>query len=158
MRLSTSARRLPRARRLASLGSGAQCRGAFLLEALIALGVFSFGMLGVLALVAGALQASGSAQWRSEGFDIAAATLARIWTEDPATLASRYDPATDGAGYRALLAQALRLPGVTALANTPGVAIDDDAKRRRVRVTVRWQSPADVAVHQASVTGMLPHR
>src|SRR6185437_16712246 len=76
-------------------------RGAFLLEALIALVVFSLGMLGLLGLLAGALHASGGARWRGEGFAIAAGTLARIATEDPASLVARYDAAADGAGYRA---------------------------------------------------------
>ena len=135
----------------------AGCAGAILLEALIALGVFSVGMLGLLVLLSGALRASGSAQWRGEGFDIAASTLARMWTEDASTLASRYDAAADGAGYRALAAQAMRLPGVSRAANAPRVSIDDTAEGRRVRVTVLWQSPADASVHQASVTGVLPH-
>lgn len=135
----------------------ARCRGAFLLEALVALGVFSLGMLGLLGLLAGALRTSGSAQWRSEGFDIAAAAIARMWTEDPGTLGSRYEAATGGAGYRAILVQAMRLPGVTAATNTPRITVDDTAERRRVQVTVLWQLPSDGVVHQASVTGVLPH-
>jgi type IV pilus assembly protein PilV len=135
----------------------AGCAGAFLLEALVALGVFSVGMLGLLVLLAGALRASGGAQWRSEGFDIAAAALARMWTEDAGTLAARYDAAADGAGYRGLLAQAMRLPGVTPAANAPRVVVDDTAGARRIRVTVRWQLPSDAVVHQASVTAVLPH-
>lgn len=133
-----------------------RCRGQFLVEALVALGVFSLGMLALLALLAGALRTSGSAQWRSEGVDIAASALARMWTEDPGTLAARY-AATDGDGYRAILAQAMRLPGVTAATNVPSVTVDDTAQRRRVRVTVLWQLPAEAVVHRASVTGVLPH-
>lgn len=142
----------PRVRR-----SGAsKRRGMFLLEALVALVVFSLGMLGLLGLLAGALRASGSAQWRTEGFDIASATLARMWTEDPATLAARYDAAADGAGYRQLLSDAMRLPGVSASANAPSVAVDDVAEGRRIRISVHWQLPADAVAHDASIVGVLP--
>lgn len=142
----------------ADRATAARCRGTFLLEALVALCVFSLGMLGLLGLLAGALRASGSAQWRSEGFDIAAAAVARMWTEEPGTLESRYDAAAGGAGYRAILAQAMRLPGVTTAINAPRVTVEDTGERRRVRVTVLWQLPSDAVAHQASVIGVLPHR
>ncbi|HEX6796006.1 MAG TPA: hypothetical protein VF304_19375 [Casimicrobiaceae bacterium] len=145
-------------KRLVSVAIGPRrLLGAYLLEALIALVVFSLGMLGLLGLLAGALHASGGARWRSEGFDIAAATLARIATEDPASLVARYDPAADGAGYRALLAQALRLPGVSAGANAPSVSVDDATESRRIRVTVHWQLPGEAVTHEASISAALPH-
>ena len=139
------------------LGGSTKSAGAFLVEALVALVVFSLGMLGLLALLAGALRASGNAQWRSEGADLAAAAIARMTTEDGATLAARY-AATDGDAYRALLQQATRLPGVTSTSNAPSVDIEDTAERRRVRVDVRWLAPGETNAHRASVSAMLPHR
>jgi type IV pilus assembly protein PilV len=133
-------------------------RGAFLLEALVALIVLSLGLLGVLGLLAGAMRASGSAQWRSEGFDVAAAALARISTDDPAGVAARYDPSVDGPGYRQLLVQAMRLPGVSPDVNAPIVSIVDGAESRHIRVIVRWQLPGEGTSHKASVSGALPHR
>lgn len=132
-------------------------RGAFLLEALVAIVVFSLGMLGLLGLLVDAQRTSGSAQWRAEGFDIASAALARMWTEDPATLAARYDPAVDGVGYRQLLSDAMRLPGVSASVNAPSVTIDDVAEGRRIRISVHWQLHDEGVVHDASVVGVLPH-
>jgi type IV pilus assembly protein PilV len=132
-------------------------RGAYLLEALVALIVFSLGMLGLLGLLAGAVHASGSAKWRSEGFDIAAGTVARIATEDPASVVERYDASRDGPGYRALLEQAMQLPGVSATVNAPTVSVDDALDGRRIRVTVHWQLPGDAAVHEASISAALPH-
>lgn len=131
-------------------------RGMYLLEALVALVVLSLGVLGLLGLLAGALRGSAGATWRNEGFGIAADALARISTEAPAAIVERYDAATDGAGYRALLAQALRLPGVASDANVPDVSIDDAGESRRVRVVVRWQPPGERA-HQASIHVALPH-
>jgi type IV pilus assembly protein PilV len=130
--------------------------GAFLIEALVALVVFSLGMLGLLALLAGALRASGNAQWRSEGSDLAAAAIARMTTEDGSTLPARY--ATDGDAYRALLQQATRLPGVSSGINAPSIDIEDTTEHRRVRVDVRWLAPGETTAHRASVSAMLPHR
>jgi type IV pilus assembly protein PilV len=131
-------------------------RGAFLLEALVALVVFSVGAVALLGLIANALRASGTAQWRSEAFDIAASTLSRMWTEDPAALPARYDAAASGPGYRALLAAAMRLPGVSGVGNAPVVTIDDASGRSRVSVTVYWQAPSEAGAHRASVNAVLP--
>jgi type IV pilus assembly protein PilV len=139
-------------------GDRSRSRGAYLLEALIALIVFSFAMLGLLALLAGAIDASGRAKWRSEGFAIAAGAVARIATEDPASLVERYDASRDGAGYKLLLAQASGLPGVSDAANAPSVGVDDAVDSRRVRVTVRWQLPGEASAHEASISAALPHR
>jgi type IV pilus assembly protein PilV len=131
--------------------------GVFLLEALLALVVFSLAMLGLLGLLTHALRDSGSAHWRGEAFDVAAGALSRMWAEDPAALAARYDGAADGPGYRALLAAAMRLPGVTAASNAPRVTIDDSTSTsHRVSVTVYWQLPAEANAHHASVAGVLP--
>jgi len=131
-------------------------RGTYLLEALVALVVLSLGMFGLLGLLAGALRGSAGATWRGDGFDIAADALARISAEAPATIVDRYDASADGAGYRALLAQATRLPGVSSDANAPNVSIDDAGEIRRVRVVVRWQPPGE-RLHQASIHVALPH-
>jgi len=130
-------------------------RGMYLLEALVALVVLSLGMLGLLGLLAGALRASGAVTWRGEGFGIAADALARITTEAPAGVAARYDSA-GGDGYRALLAQAARLPGVSSDANAPDVSVDDSGESRRVHVVMRWQPPGERA-HTASIHVALPH-
>jgi type IV pilus assembly protein PilV len=134
-----------------------RARGVFLLEALVALVVFTLGAIALLGVIADALRATGTARWRGEAFDIASSTLSRMWAEDPAALAARYDAAASGPGYQALLAAAMRLPGVNALANAPVVTIDDGASDgRRVSVTVFWQLPVERSPHRASVTGVLP--
>ena len=52
-------------------------RGTFLLEALVAIVVFSLALLGLASAIAGALRQAGAAQWRSEAVDAGASTLAR---------------------------------------------------------------------------------
>lgn len=131
-------------------------RGGFLLEALVALVVFSLASIALLGLVAGALRQSGSAQWRAEAVGIASAAVSLMWTEEPAALVSSYDSTARGPGYRELVAAAMRLPGVAAGTNEPRVSIVDLPDGRRVSVTVFWQLPSDIASHRAVVAGTLP--
>jgi len=130
--------------------------GTFLLEALVAIVVFAVGTLGLLELIAGAARESGNARWRNEAFTLAASTLSRMWTDDPATLNALYD-ATSGAGYRALRVAAERLPGVSSGVNAPLVAVDTSIPGRwRVAITVFWQQPGERRAHRALAAGMLP--
>jgi type IV pilus assembly protein PilV len=131
-------------------------RGTFLLEALVALVVLSLASAGLLGIVAHALRESGNARWRAEAFDLASSTFARMAADDVAQLDARYAN-TAGAGYRALLAAAARLPGVSADTNAPEVAIDATASgARRVAISVRWQLPSEGGAHRASVGGVIP--
>jgi len=131
--------------------------GMFLLEALVAIVVLSFGLLGLLGLVANALHASGGVAWRQQAFDVGASALSQMWTENPSVLASRYDAATNGPGYRALLAAAMRLPGVDARTNAPVVTFDDAAiDGTHVSVTLFWRVPMRPDIHRSTVTGVLP--
>ena len=130
--------------------------GTLLLEALVALVVLSLASAGLLGIVAHALRESGNARWRAEAFDLAASTFARMVTEDAALLDARY-ASTAGAGYRALLASAMRLPGVTADTNAPQVAVDTTASgARRIAISVSWQLPNEGGAHHASVAGVIP--
>ncbi len=76
--------------------------GAFLIEALVAVLVFSVAAAGVFSLLANGLRASDNARSRTEASDVAAATLARMSTEDIVTLADRYDALGGGSGFRTL--------------------------------------------------------
>ena len=131
-------------------------RGTFLLEALVALVVLSLASAGLLGIVAHTLRESGNARWRAEAFDLAASTFARMAADDLALLDASYAVAS-GAGYRALLGAATRLPGVSADTNAPEVAIAATAGgARRVAISVRWQSPGECGAHRESISGVLP--
>lgn len=144
-------------RRRSNRRSPGRARGAFLLEALLAVVVFAIGLLGLLGLIANAMRESGNARSRGEAFDIASSALSRMWTEDPAELEARYDRTTNGPGFRMLLDAASRLPGVTTTSNLPVVTIEDSLNdRRRVGITVYWQQPGEALPHRSTVTGVLP--
>jgi Tfp pilus assembly protein PilV len=144
---------LPRRSRKAFQAERASQCGTFLIEALVALLVVSIASAGLFALMGNLLRASTDALLRAEATELAAATLARMATDSPATLADRYDASTGGSGFVALASAAQRLPGVTAVKNLPSVNVapGPSAGTRRVSVTVRWQAPNDPSARVASM-------
>jgi hypothetical protein len=132
-------------------------RGAFLVEALVAVIVFSTAAAGVFALLADAVRASGNARSRAAATDLAAATLARMSAEDPLTLRDRYDGAASGPGFRSLAASAQQLPGVTEAVNLPVVSFTPgpSANSLQVSLTVYWQLPSDAVLHRAVMTSVV---
>lgn len=135
----------------------ARARGAFLLEALVGMLVFAVAAAAAVALIASAVRAGTDADLRSAATALAAATLARMATDDFATLAERYEASRDGAGYRALAARARLLPGVTTSVNLPSLSITDgpSISSRRVDVVVSWQPPGAARAHRASMTTVI---
>jgi len=104
-------------------------RGTFLLEALIAALVFSFGSLAMVGLQARAVRHANDAQYRGEAAQLAQAVLAEMGATDVATLATRFDARSGGAGYTALLDRAKNLPGVSATQNSPDILVDRVLRR-----------------------------
>jgi hypothetical protein len=129
-------------------------RGSFLIEALVALLVVSIACAGLFALIANLVRASTDSLLRAEASELAAATLARMATDNPAALADRYDASAGAPGFAALAIAARRLPGVTAVTNLPSVAVapGPSAATRSVSVSVRWQTPNDPTAHVASMS------
>src|SRR3954464_3062995 len=145
--------RLPRGQNVHDI-AGASQRGAFLIEALIAILVVSIACAGLFTLMANLLRTTSESLLRAEAMDLAAGALARMAAENPATLAERYDASAGAPGFVALATAARRLPGVAAGANLPTVAVAPGPSMgtQRVSVTVRWQAPHDATVHRASMT------
>ena len=129
-------------------------RGAFLIEALMAVLVVSIASAGLFTLMANLLRTSSESLLRAEAVELAAAAVGRMAAESPATLADRYDASAGAPGFVALATAARRLPGVTAVANLPTVTVapGPSAGTRSVSVTVRWQAPSDSTVHRTSMT------
>jgi Tfp pilus assembly protein PilV len=132
-------------------------QGAFLIEALVALLVFSMTTAGTFALLASAFRASGNAAARMEATDVAVAALGQMSVEEIPTLGDRYDAQRAGQGYRAIAASAKRLPGVTDTANLPVVSVTagPSLNSRRISIVVFWQLPNDTAPHRAVVSSVV---
>ena len=89
--------------------------GAFLLEALVAILVISFGILGIVGLQARSLAAVGDAQYRGEAAFYAQSLAGRMWAHDPTDVVAYF--ATGGTGYtnwnNQVTAAGSGLPGAT---------------------------------------------
>lgn len=124
--------------------------GGFLLEALVALLIFSFGLLAMAGMYARAVGHFNEAQFRANAAELVHGTLAAMRAMDATTLAARFDRSAGAPGWLALLDQAKRLPGVSDTQNLPTLSIIDgpSATSRLVSLEVSWQVPGDVQVHR----------
>lgn len=116
--------------------------GVALLEALIAVLIVSFGILGIIGLQANTIAATTDARFRVEAGALADRIVAEMWV-NPANLANY---AWDGVGspdpVLAVWVNDVRntLPGTVALPPTIDIAADNVTT-----VTIRWQPPSGQA-------------
>jgi len=138
-------------RSIADIASrGVRRRGSVLIEGLLALVVFSVGLVALLLLLAAALRETGNAHYRTQASLLASDLIASMWIGDrtAAALQTRFaDPkATE---YSQWLARVqATLPGVSATRNLPALEINAD---RAVTLTLRWQPPGEPDAHQLVV-------
>src|ERR1700730_3520757 len=62
---------------------GARQRGSYLLDGLIALLIFAFGVLGLIGMIGGSIRASNDARYRAEAINLANAMVGDMWTTLP---------------------------------------------------------------------------
>jgi len=118
-------------------------RGMMLLEALIAILIFSVGILGVVGLQATAVQQSTAARYRAEAALLAEQLIGRMWVDNrsAAALKAKYENCGTCAGYNEWFETVkATLPGVTDEDNEPTVNVSD---KGIVTITLFWQSPGE---------------
>ena len=128
--------------------------GSVLLEGLLAILIFSVGLLSILMLLSTALVEVGNARTRSEASLLAADLIAEMWTGDRtvASLQSRYADTT-AADYQRWQQQVVtRLPGITAKVNQPTVTVDQN---RKVTIQLAWKSPGQTQSHSLLTTATI---
>ena len=124
--------------------------GFALLEAMLAILVFSVGLLAILMLLSVSLLEVGNARYRSQASLLASGVIADMWTADRSVqnLRARFGNANASAYQRWLASVVATLPGVTANANQPVITIDDD---RTVSISMQWQAPGEATAHRLLV-------
>ena len=118
--------------------------GIVLLEALIAILIFSMGILAIVGMQAVAVKQVSDAKYRSEACLLANQLIGTMWASDriPATLKANFDSSTAGAAYTTWASNvSATLPGVPA--NPP--TVDVDAATGAVTVTVYWLAPSELS-------------
>lgn len=131
-----------------------------LLEALIAILIFSMGILAMIGLQAAAVKLSGDAKYRSDANLLANQLIGQMWVSDhtPAILQAAFQggpqtpTVTDGASYTAWVNNvAAALPGVSGVAaNQPVVTVTTvnpiapaTSTSSVVSVVLLWKSPTE---------------
>lgn len=121
--------------------------GGSLLEGLLAILLFSVGMLSLLILLSATLVETGNARYRSEASLLASDLITQMWTGDRslAELRARFTEPGSEDYQRWLATVHSRLPGTSGTTNLPTISIDDE---RQVKIHMRWQAPGDGKTHQ----------
>jgi len=143
--------------------SGRTQRGAFLLEALIGILIFSLGVLGIVGLQARAIRFTNDAEFRAEAMYLANSLISQMWTDDRALLKPKYDSTVGGLGYTLFKAKVhTALAGATIFPE-PVVNVDgppplpqaNSATSNVVQVQISWQMPGDLVTHNYTTTGVI---
>lgn len=129
-------------------------QGVVLLEALIGILIFSFGIIGLVGLQAAMLKSTSAAQYRSEAGYIAQQQLGLMWA-DPCNLAAY---STGGATPIASLPNGTLMITHQYSGNEPNDACPAGHQRiDQTTITVTWQLPGESMPHQVvnstSITG-----
>lgn len=136
-------------------------KGSVLLEAFIAIVLFSIGILGLVGVQATALKNSAEAKNRAEAAYLANQIIGRMWADNPANLGSYAHNPTAGAGCN-FAGGASANANVTAwlgTVSTPGTVAGNlpgapPARQQitigannEVTVTICWQKPGETVPH-----------
>jgi type IV pilus assembly protein PilV len=137
-------------------------RGSVLLEALIAILIFSLGILAIVGLQATAINLSSDAKYRTDATLLANQVIGQMFVSDrtPTTLQSTFagSSGSGGSEYMTWVADvADALPGVSGnVANQPSVSVVPNATNGcTVTVTVNWQLPGGVKHNATSVAQII---
>jgi type IV pilus assembly protein PilV len=122
--------------------------GVMLLEALIAILIFSIGILAVVGLQAAAIKTVADSKYRSEASFLANQLVAQMWT-DNGNIANYAYPGGTAPALTAWVAQVTaRMPGaVPPIVTITGATVQGG----QVMIDVRWRTPEETA------QGLPPH-
>jgi type IV pilus assembly protein PilV len=130
----------------------ARQRGSYLLEALIAILIFAFGVLGLIGLLGSSIRVTNDARYRSEAANLASAMIADMWTMTAARMDSDFGPSgTRLAAWKTKAASLLPSADATVDLTPPGLS----PQSRTVVVTVFWKLPGETERHQHLMTAQI---
>ena len=144
-------------------------RGFMLVEALVAILVFSLGILGVVGMQARSVQMMTDATFRAQAAQHASELISEMWTVDPSKLAGLFGSSPAGTRYEQwwnrVKSGSTALPGASTLApevtvettqiTYPATLAVGNQTATRVTVTVRWQAPGAAAASAYTTSAMI---
>lgn len=122
----------------------ARQEGLAVVENLVAILIFSFGILGIVGLLATSMKSSAAAKYRNEASMLANQIVGQMWIADKSNTALKASfESPGGASFVSWKTSVSNvLPGVDT--NAPTVVIDAN---NVATVTVRWRAPGEPAAH-----------
>jgi type IV pilus assembly protein PilV len=123
--------------------------GVVIIENLVALLIFSMGILGIVGLLATSVKNTTDAKYRNDASLLANRIISQMWLDNKSNAALKTNYASpSGASYIAWKdSVADSLPDVSA--NPPTITIDTN---NVVTVTIFWKMPSDPDKHRYVVT------
>lgn len=122
--------------------------GVLMLEVLLAMLIFAFGLLAVLSLQGASIREIGESRYRMDAAILADQLVGQMWADDRtnATLAANYDSANNPAapGYAPWALQVSQLLPNAVGPNAPTVTVD---AANLVTINIFWQAPEDQVRH-----------
>jgi len=137
-------------------------QGAYLLEALIGILVFSFGVLGIVGLQAQAIRFTNDAEYRAEAVYLANALISQMWSDKLSDLKINYDSVVAGPKYVTFKADVVSRMRGAIFPTDPIVKVDTadlppavTTTSSVVQVQIFWQLPGDSTTHNYVTTGVI---
>lgn len=130
--------------------------GVVILEALIAILLFSIGILGIVGALSTSVSNGSEAQYRTEAAFHAESLIAELRVASPQTRASNY-ASPSGSSFvtwkNRVTTGASALPGAGLTANLP-TAVFSGTNNQNVAITIRWQKNNGTQRTYAVVTAL----
>jgi type IV pilus assembly protein PilV len=126
--------------------------GSYLLEALIAILIFAFGVLGLIGLLGNSIRVTNDARYRAEAANLANGMIADMWTTTTANIATDF-----GSGGTKLTKWTDKVAALLPGGIAPDVTVTDglSTESKTVVVTVYWQLPGEAMRHQQVMTAQI---
>jgi type IV pilus assembly protein PilV len=113
-------------------------RGFTLIEVLVALLIFAFGVLALVGLQVTAIRQSGNAKYRSDAAMLANQLIGQMWVTDRVTANLQTSFNTGGAQYNTWLTGVQSALPVVGIASAPTVSVSASGV---VTINIYWKSP-----------------
>ncbi len=114
-------------------------QGVMLLEALLAILIFSIGVLAVVGMQAAAVKSVADAKYRADAAFLANQVIGEMWINRSNLASYSYSGGTPPSVLSRWVSKvSATLPGVSTTANSPTIAI---GASNAVTITIRWQPP-----------------
>lgn len=140
-------------------------QGSTLLEPLIAILIFSVGILALVALQAVSIKNSIDAKYRADAAYLANQIIAQMWLDRPnidnyahyqtGSVCAFTGSASSNTNVTSWIAQVTNLLPGTASSKTQIQVTTPIAGTKQVKVTVCWQNPQETSAHNFVVTAQI---